>query len=559
MKSRVSQEVLDKLSDRDWFFEQYSNLGKSRETIAKELGVSATLTYKWFKIHGFVTQRKISQLTKSDIDTAIDMYESGSYLEIVSRHFKVRHEKMKAILEENGVVVDKLRFSNFDIDEAISLYNSGISIGDIAKKFNRDRETIRKKFVERGIEIRLSADIQKLKAEQKAKLIQELPEEAKKYRLSGYQIEFFRNNPNIEWPLCKCGCGKKVLINISDPDTVFREFASVDCSRASKATIVQINREELVRRYNEDKVPVKILARDYKCNPQTIANFLRQEGQDLNHRRSNIEYIIEDILDRNSIPFKRNDRKTVYPKEIDFLLLEKNIGIEINGLYYHSFYSGNKSKLYHHDKFKMAMDKGVKLLQFWENDILDKSDIIESMIKNHCGLTENKIYGRNCLVVKLTYSEISSFCYDNHIQGIPSNATKGFGLTYNDELVAVIGYIKSEDGTIINRFCSKLNTNVVGGFSKLCKKLEGRLISYSSNDISDGNLYAKNGFILDGENRYDMWVTDYKNMFNRSKFMKKKMSKVLDIFDETKTELENLICNGYDVIYKSGTKKWIRD
>lgn len=83
------------------------------------------------------------------------------------------------------------------------------------------------------------------------------------------------------------------------------------------------------------------------------------------------------------------------------------------------------------------------------------------------------------------------------------------------------------------------------------------MITYSSNDIGTGKLYQNNNFQQESLRMHDMWVTDYKSVFNRQSFMKSKLSTILKEFDENKTEIENLIQNGYDIIYKSGTKTWV--
>ena len=51
---------------------------------------------------------------------------------------------------------------------------------------------------------------------------------------------------------------------------------------------------------------------------------------------SNEETIIKTILKKYDIMFEENDRTTLNGKELDIYIPDKKIGIEINGLYYHS-------------------------------------------------------------------------------------------------------------------------------------------------------------------------------------------------------------------------------
>lgn len=321
--------------------------------------------------------------------------------------------------------------------------------------------------------------------------------------------------------------------------------------------LIIIDRKELVDRYNS-KVPMSELAIDYNCNEETIRRFLIQEGVQTFHRRSDIEYIIKEILDSLSIQYRMNDRKTIRPYEIDFIINEHNIGIELHGLFHHSYYKGTKDKNYHYNKYMMCKERGIKLFQFWEDIIRNKSSVIKSIIANACGISQNKVYARKCEVRDLDINEIIRFCDENHLQGAPASNAKGLGLFHDDVLISVLSYTIINDVVIITRFCSLLNYNVVGGFSKLCSKLKGTIKTYSSNDISDGNLYKATGFECLSESKHDLWYTDYKRIYNRQKFMKKNLKDIMPLYDENKTEMEIMFMNGYDAIFKSGTKTWVK-
>jgi hypothetical protein len=73
----------------------------------------------------------------------------------------------------------------------------------------------------------------------------------------------------------------------------------------------------------------------------------------------------------------------------------------------------------------------------------------------------------------------------------------------------------------IERFCSKVNTNVVGAFSKLIKQiniLTERLPVHYWVDLryGTGNFLLNHGFTLDRETQGWEW-TDYKITYNRLK------------------------------------------
>lgn len=328
--------------------------------------------------------------------------------------------------------------------------------------------------------------------------------------------------------------------------------------RGYKKPRIIIDRKILVNQYINLRTSMRILAKEYNCHTETIRRFLAQEGVHQRHRQSYLENILSKILTKNNINFVANSYKLIPPKQIDFYLSDFNIGIECNGHYTHSFSPGDKAKDYHHSKYIEATNRGIRLFQFWEEDIRDKPEIVESIILNACGLNLVKIDARKCTVADITCNQLADFCDKNHLQGAPAKNVKGVGLYNNDVLVSVMGFTESRSHTTIQRFCSVLGYNVRGGFSKLVSAIPGNTIkTYSSNDISNGSLYEKNGFVMTADRKYDMWYTDFKNLFNREKYMKIKLPKLLDFFDESKTEQENMINNGFGIIYKSGTKTWV--
>lgn len=350
----------------------------------------------------------------------------------------------------------------------------------------------------------------------------------------------------------------KILKKTGMPIRSHAENQKLQAPRGYKKPVIMIDREQLVEKYNE-KIPIKALAEEYNCHPETIRRFLKEEGVEMWHRRSYIEWIICDLLKQNDIVYTTNDRTLIAPLEIDIYIPSIKVGIEINGMYTHSMVSGGKTKYYHHDKFKAAEAAGIRLIQLWEDDITNKFDIIESMILNICNLSRHHIGARQCELKSITNKELNQFCEENHIQGRTCSRSIGVGLFHQNTLVSVIGYYGDGNGdTIITRFCTQKNMNISGAFSKMLVALPGSMIkTFSANDISIGNLYKSTGFVCTNERRYELFYTDYKKIYNRQRFMKNKLKNVLAIYDETKTEIENMLNNGFDVIYKSGMRTWV--
>lgn len=216
--------------------------------------------------------------------------------------------------------------------------------------------------------------------------------------------------------------------------------------------------------------------------------------------------------------------------EIDIYLPELKIGFEFNGLYWHS--NLYKNKEYHLEKLEYFSERGIRIVNIWEDDWNLKNEIIKSQIKNIIGVTNNRIFARNCKVKEVkNIKEVRRFLDKNHIQGFVNSKVK-LGLYCNEDLVSLMLFDQFEgrkkmyhDDWNLSRFCNKLDINVVGGASKLLSYFiknysTKRIISYADKDWSNGNLYEKIGFIKISENKPDYkYITDGRRV-HKSRFRK---------------------------------------
>ena len=198
-----------------------------------------------------------------------------------------------------------------------------------------------------------------------------------------------------------------------------------------------------------------------------------------------------------------NDRKTLNGKELDVLIPSLNIAFEFDGIFWHN--ENNKENNYHLWKTTECEKNGVRLIHIFEDEWRKKKNIWKSMISNILGKTENRIYARKCIVKEVPTKECTNFLNNNHIQGWCPSQIK-LGLYYNDELVSLMTFGKSRhfigDGKMeyeLLRFCNILNTNVIGGASKLFKYFvdnysPNSVVSYADRRWSKGKLYDNLGF-----------------------------------------------------------------
>lgn len=263
---------------------------------------------------------------------------------------------------------------------------------------------------------------------------------------------------------------------------------------------------------------------------------------------------------------KIRDRKILEGKEIDFFISEYNIGFEINGLYYHSENSGAKGENYHLNKFLKAKEKGINLYFIYDNEWMNKREIIESIVKSKLGIMQNRVYARNCAIQKIDVSSAKSFFNSNHIQGgeVLSSSDVLLGLFYEKELISCIALNKPRFNKKYQyellRYANKLNTQVIGGFTKLLTAFEREcnpksIITYSDIRLFQNNTYEKAGFTfltLTKPNYF--YIKNGLFVGTRYKFQKHKLLKLLPVFDPTLTEWENMQNNGYDRVWDCGNR-----
>lgn len=268
--------------------------------------------------------------------------------------------------------------------------------------------------------------------------------------------------------------------------------------------------------------------------------------------------------------------------EIDIYIPDFKIGIECNGLYYHSEIKGNKYKNYHKIKTVAANSKDITLFQIFEDEWHEKKDIVKSKLLNIFNLGSNKkIYARKCQIKEISPTIKNLFLNKNHIQG-EDRSTIYLGAYYDNELVSVMtfdnkrSYNKEKNHNEyiyeLKRFATKLNYNVVGIGSKIFRYFlenyqPNKVISFL--DIRWSNINKQNIYQILGFNKEKTLNPDYSYLnFNLHKnkrlhkfaFGKNSLKKKFpDIYSEDKTEWEIMQEAGYDRIWDCGKIKYVYD
>lgn len=261
--------------------------------------------------------------------------------------------------------------------------------------------------------------------------------------------------------------------------------------------------------------------------------------------------------------------------ELDIYIPALKIGIEFDGLYWHS--DTKVGKRYHLDKTLFFKNKDIRVIHIFEDEWKYKQDIVKSKLRHILGYSNTeKIYARKCTIQTVPSKDRAIFLNRYHIQGTDNGSIRE-GLYYNGELVSImtfgkqrisLGIKKTTTGDFeLIRFAS--SKNVVGAFSKLLehciKKFNIKHIKtfadlrYSS---FDSNVYSTNGFVLSHISDPSYWYfrNNQIERFHRFIFRKHEVERKFPTnFDKKLTEYENMKNNGYDRIWDCGNLVFVKD
>lgn len=193
--------------------------------------------------------------------------------------------------------------------------------------------------------------------------------------------------------------------------------------------------------------------------------------------------------------------------------------------------------------------------------MMQSSNIVKSIIGARLGKLSNKIYARNCTIKTINVKTAKAFLDSNHLKGYNKCSVR-YGLFHNDVLVSVMTFSKSNISRKsheweIDRFCSIINTSIIGGASKLFKAFirdckPTSIISYADSRWGTGKLYSQLGFekISDTVPNYWYFMPNELKRYHRYSLRKNSND------DQSLTEYENRLKEGWFRIWDCGSSKW---
>ena len=265
------------------------------------------------------------------------------------------------------------------------------------------------------------------------------------------------------------------------------------------------------------------------------------------------------------------DRSVLKNRELDIYIPSEKLAIEYDGLFWHSETAGGKTKEYHLDKLDRCNLQNIRLITIFEDEWINKKDIVKDRLKTILKKNDNKIYARECKIEEISGKHTNMFIDKHHIQGrCPSKVN--IGLFRENELVSVMTFgtpriilgnkQMDRDSYELLRFASN-GCIVMGGASRMFQYFlktysPKQIISYADRRWSDGKLYetlnSQSKEIV--EPSFTYFKPGYAIRYHKFGFRKSALDKKLDIFDLNLTEWENMQLNGWDRIWDCGNFKY---
>lgn len=238
-----------------------------------------------------------------------------------------------------------------------------------------------------------------------------------------------------------------------------------------------------------------------------------------------------------------NDRTVLDGKELDIYIPEKHLAIEYDGVYWHC--ELNKDSNYHYNKTIECEKKGIRLIHYFSTD---NEVVIKSIIASGLGVYSQKYMARKLRFAEIPTKVANMFLDKTHLHG-SAKCNRAFGLYDKNELVQVVTFglnrftRKGPKKTELIRMATKLNCQVLGGFSKLIKdsmiKMNiAEIESFVDRRVYNGSGYNSSGWKVVGESSpaYHYWDSVNDILYNRQAFMKQSCLKIWPECNESMTE-----------------------
>lgn len=280
--------------------------------------------------------------------------------------------------------------------------------------------------------------------------------------------------------MCKGGVGRKVIENSNI--SKYGSNSTLQLPGVREKTLITLQ-----ERYGVDN-PMK--------NSAILKRALSNNGS-VRNKKSSYEKEISKFLTSMGVMNTVSDYSILSGKQLDVYCPERKLAIEFNGLYWHS--EVFKEKRYHLEKTEMCESQGIQLIHIWEDEWVEKQDVVKSLLKAKLGIKTPVSYARQHKVVWGNISGVREFLDAHHIQGSVSSTHHLSLIDKAGTIQAVMLFTKRKDGLELVRFASN---ECHGAFGKLLSHFRREFVGIPIYSFGDrcvvsrlSNIYLSHGFI----------------------------------------------------------------
>lgn len=189
-------------------------------------------------------------------------------------------------------------------------------------------------------------------------------------------------------------------------------------------------------------------------------------------KHSRPEQLLFDILSKSLLLETLEQVKVFRPesdkrknKEIDLFVPELNFGVEFHGNLWHSSLMNKNSQTIHREKYNLAKDAGIDLIQIFEDEYASNPDLIHSIIRAKVDKPLHAYDAASCTPGSITDENLKAFMAANSFESYDEYDAR-VELADGSKTLAVLLWRKDEDA-IRFRYVVARDTKVVGGLKRL--------------------------------------------------------------------------------------------
>lgn len=218
---------------------------------------------------------------------------------------------------------------------------------------------------------------------------------------------------------------------------------------------------------------------------------------------SSLERLVDTMLTGFSGRVLKNDRTLIAPLELDFYFPDFGIAIEVNGLYWHSE-ANLRDQDFHASKYSLCSSKGVQLLTLWEDDLLERYELVKNQLLQKLQIGETAS-SSECRVQRIDAIEAYRFFSDKCFQTVSIDDSVGspvsYGLFLQEKLLAVSAWsVLGKSAELLGYASSMLVPadtfcRLLEGFQEECSQVSS-ITAVTSNEFAYEAEIKSSGFVV---------------------------------------------------------------